>query len=431
MLKAEALSGGEVTADTYAHLKAELLDGIAAALPLDGFLLDIHGAMSVIGIVDAEADLAAAIRDLVGPDCLISASMDLHGNVTADLVDIVDLFTCYRHAPHIDVIETRERAFRNLIQCLDDSTRPHRAWVRIPVMLPGERTTTLVEPAKSIYAVLAESDTVPGVIDPSLWVGFVWADHERSHASVVVTGTDPDAIKLEAETIARRYWDARHDFVFGVPAGDPDWVISEALALGQKAVFISDSGDNPTAGAAGDTPYMLERLLDRREIASGTRTAIMAAIPDPAAVAVGLAAGIGELVTLSVGGKLDPVHGSSMDVTGRVQAILTHDPVGGDTVVVGISGVALILTSRRKVFFERADFEALDLDVDAYDLVVVKVGYLFPGQQAMASASFMALSPGAVSLDIPSLPYLRVQRPIFPLDPDMPDPDLTARIFGR
>ena len=99
------------------------------------------------------------------------------------------------------------------------SARGHPIRVRIPVILPGERTSTLVEPGKSVYASLGESDPVSGILDASLWVGYVWADEPRSSASVVVTGADPANVRREAEKIARRYWDTRKDFAFGAPAG--------------------------------------------------------------------------------------------------------------------------------------------------------------------------------------------------------------------
>jgi len=217
-LQAKAIPGGPVARHAYDQMKRELLDRLRVALPLDGFYLDIHGAMNVLGMDDAEADLAAAIRDLVGSGCLISAGMDLHGNVSARLVELVDIFTAYRLAPHDDVLQTREKACALLLHCLDRQIRPRRAWVRIPVILPGERTSTLVEPAKSVYASLQESDRAPGILDASLWVGYVWADEPRSSASVVVTGADPASVRSEAEAIARRYWDARKDFAFVAPA---------------------------------------------------------------------------------------------------------------------------------------------------------------------------------------------------------------------
>lgn len=429
-LHARAIPGGPVERGSYDQMKAELLDRIRAALPLDGFYLDIHGAMNVLGMDDAESDLVAAIRDLVGPACLISAGMDLHGNVSARLVELVDMFTAYRLAPHDDVLQTREKACANLIHCLDHHLRPLRAWVRIPVILPGERTSTLVEPGKSVYASLQESDPVPGILDASLWVGYVWADEPRSSASVVVTGADAAHARREAEKIARRYWDARADFDFVAPAGSADWCIAQAIAFPGNRVVISDSGDNPTAGGVGDVPYFLGRLLTRPEFARGELTAIYASIPDAAAVSACYAAGIGHDVSVSVGGKLDRVHAQPLPVRGAVVSLVDDDPVGGAIAVLRVGGVHLILTTRRKPYHFIKDFTALGLDPLAHKIVAVKIGYLEPELRQIARHALLALTPGAVDQDIPKLPYSRVVRPIFPLDPDLAGPDLTARIFG-
>lgn len=429
-LKARSIPGGQVVHDVYQQLKADLLERISDALPLDGFFFDVHGAMSVVGMDDAEGDLAASIRNVVGNDCVISAGMDLHGNITEQLVSNIDVFTCYREAPHIDAMETKERAVTHLLHCLETGTRPHRAFVRIPVMLPGERTSTFVEPGRTVYGRLAESDAVDGVIDPSLWVGYVWADQPRTNATVVVSGTDVNAIREEARKIARRYWEARHGFDFGVPTGPADWTIEEALKQDRKAVIISDSGDNPTAGGAGDVPYMTERLLAHEPFRTGEKSAIVAAVPNAGAVKACTNAGLGNDVTVMIGGVLDPVNGYPLEVTGTVYAVQENDSVGGNIAVVKSGGVHVIIPTRRKPYHRMSDFEAVDLRVAEHDVTVVKIGYLEPELREAASAAYMALSPGAVNQDIPGLPYERVQRPIFPLDPDMPVPELAVTIFG-
>ena len=428
--KARAIPGGPVAIDTYTAFKAEMLDQLRASLPLDGFFFDIHGAMSVVGMDDAEGDLATAIRETVGPGCVISAGMDLHGNVSDVLVRAVDVFTAYRQAPHLDAMETKARAVRLLLRLLDEGIRPHRAWVRIPVILPGERTSTFWEPGKTVYGKLTESDDIPGVIDASLWVGYVWADQPRASATTVVTGTDPGATRAEAEKIARRYWDARHGFDFDRASGSAEWTIDRALELNQKSVIISDSGDNPTAGGAGDIPHFVEKLLANPALASGERTAIVAAVPGPDAVVVAREAGKGAEVTVTIGGRLDPVNGTPLDVTGTVHAILEDDPVGGDIVVIKSGGVHIIVPSRRKPYHHIQEFRNVDLDPAGHDITVVKIGYLEPELRAAASASFIALTPGAVNQDIPSLPFERVARPVFPLDQDMPDPAFDVQVFG-
>jgi microcystin degradation protein MlrC len=429
-LHARAIPGGPVERESYEIMKRRLLAQIESVLPLDGFYLDIHGAMNVLGMDDAEADLATSIRALVGERCLIAAGMDLHGNVSQRLVELVDIFTAYRLAPHDDAIETRERTCSLLIHCLDQQIRPLRAWVRIPVILPGERTSTLVDPGKSLYAGLAQPNAEPGVLDASLWVGYVWADEPRSSATVVVTGTDETVICREAEAIARRYWNERENFNFGTPVGSADWCIGQAVALPGNSVVISDSGDNPTAGGVGDVPYFLGRLLAHPDFASGTLSAIYASIPDRAAVEVCTAAGLGAEVTVSLGGKLDPVNGEPLPVTGTVETLYPDDPIGGDLAVLRVGGVRVIVTSRRKPHHYLRDFTQLGLDPQATKVIAVKIGYLVPELRQMARHALLALTPGAVNQDIPALTYHRVVRPIFPLDRTFAEPDLRAVRVG-
>jgi microcystin degradation protein MlrC len=428
-LRARAIPGGAVEAASYETMKSELLERLEECLPLDGFLFDIHGAMSVIGLDDAEGDLIAAIRERVGPACVISTGMDLHGNVSDLLVSAIDCFTAYRQAPHVDVIETKARAVRNLLTLLDSGTRPCRAWTRIPVNLPGEKTSTMWEPGATVYRKLEESDAIPGVIDASLWVGYVWADQPRANASTVVTGTDVDAIRREALRIARRYWDAREEFRFGVPSGSADWTIDEALKLDQEAVLISDSGDNPTAGGAGDIPYMVERLLARPELASGERTAIVCAIASAEAVQIAMAAGIGVEVDVSIGGVNDPVNGSPLPLHGEVYSCYENDPVGGDIIVIRSGGVHIVIPTHRKPYHRMREFANINLDIARHDITVGKWGYLEPDLRAAASAAFLALTPGAVNQDIESLPFRQVIRPVFPLDRDMPEPEWEIKVF--
>ena len=429
-LQAKAIPGGPVVRADYESLKREFLERVERLLPLHGFFLDLHGAMNVQGLDDAERDLAADLRRLVGPRCLISASMDLHGNVSPDFVRLVDIITAYRTAPHEDVIETREKACRLLVRALDEDLRPCRAWARIPVLLAGERTSTFVEPGRGVYAALAESDGAPGLLDASLFAGYAWADEPRTGAAAVVTALDPAVARVEVVKIARRFWKARREFDFIAPAGSADWCIAQAVQTEGSAVFISDSGDNPTAGGAGDTPYFVGRLLAREEFRGGSLTAIFASIPDPAAVEACGRAGAGRTVELSLGGKLDP-RVEPLRLRATVHSLHPADPVGGDLAVVKAGGVHIILTSRRKPFHVIREFTRLSLDPAAHKVTAVKIGYLEPELRAAARRALLALTPGAVNQDIPSLPYLRVRRPMFPLDDAMHIDECELAVFEQ
>lgn len=413
-LHAGAIPGGSVAAEAYQQLKAELLERLEAVLPIDGLYLDLHGAMNVKGMDDAEGDLATAVRQAVGHDCLICASMDLHGNISQRYIDQIDMLSAYRTAPHVDYMITRERAVKLLVHCIRSQIRPQQVRLAVPVMLPGERTSTEYEPAASIYAALEASDQAPGVLDSSIFVGYVWADEPCASATVIMTGTDRDVLVCEAKRLGQLYWDAREAFMFGVPAGSIDECIETAVSAPEPCVFISDSGDNPTAGGVGDTPTVLGRLL-----AHQVPSAVVASIADAAAVASCQTAGVGGEVSLSLGGKLDPIHAKPLPVTGQVLFLKENDEVGGDIAVVQVDNVKVIVTQRRKPFHYIAEMEKLGINPLDHKIVVVKIGYLVPDLKRAAPKALMALSPGSVDQYIERIPYQRMQRPMYPLDKNM------------
>ncbi|NDL58531.1 M81 family metallopeptidase [Phytoactinopolyspora mesophila] len=436
-----SLPGGAVDAAVYESMRDEIAQRLAAEGPFDGLFLDIHGAMSVVGRQDAEADLAGSVRAAVGEDTLISASMDLHGNVSADLSRAVDLITCYRMAPHEDAWNTRERAVHNLLERLrgphgraPHARRPWQAWVQIPVLLPGEKTSTRLEPAHSLYNRIPDIEALDGVLDAAFWIGYAWADEPRCQAAVVVTGDDDVLAGSQAHEFAAAIWQARRDFAFVAPTGTLAECLDQALSRGPDAAtpfVISDSGDNPTAGGAGDVSWTLGELLARPELRDPERTVIHASIFDPDAVAAAVRAGVGGAVDVQVGGRVDGRPRGPVRLSGEVFSITEGDPVAGTVVVIRSGSVHAIITERRKPYHLVSDFTDLGLDPHAADIVVVKIGYLEPELYKMAADWLLALTPGGVDQDLLRLGHAHIQRPMFPFDPDMPDPDLRPVLRRR
>lgn len=439
LVHARSLPGGMVEPVVYEALKAELISMIHQHGPFDGFLLDIHGAMTVVGTRDAEADLARAVRlalDEVSvragtPRTLVSATLDLHGNVTAELVERCDLITCYRMAPHEDERETKTRAMANLVTRLAEGTgAPAKAYVRIPVLLPGEKTSTRLEPAKGIYAGIVPVEASAGIVDASIWVGYAWADEPRCYACVVVTGDDGPLAAARATELAASYWGARADFAFVAPAADLDGCIDAALAPGSRRPFvISDSGDNPTAGGSGDVTWTLNRMLGDPRFASGGPRTVIASVFDQDAVAACFDAGIGAPIEVSAGALVDHVHAGPARLRGTVLHLTAGDSTSGRVAVVRAGSIEAIITERRKPYHRLSDFAAAGIDVTDADIVVVKIGYLEPELFVLAADWMLALTPGGVDQDLIRLGHRNIDRPMFPFDAEMPAPDLTATLF--
>lgn len=413
LIRARALPGGMIDPAAYESLEAEFLAALTASGPWDGVYLDMHGAMFVQGLQDVEGRFVALVRERVGPKCLIAASYDLHGNVSRRVMDGLDLLTAYRTAPHVDDRETRRRACRLLIHCLQKGIHPHKVLIPVPITLPGEQMMTTAEPASSLYARLPAAAGSEHMLDASILAGYTWADEPRVGASVIGLGTEPAAVHKAVQELAQALWQVRHALRFGMVTGTTDECIALALAAGERGVFISDAGDNVTGGGVGDVPYVLERLLYHR-----AQDAVYASLADARAVARCAAAGLGTQVSLSLGGKLDPIHGRPLTVSGRVVRLETVDGEG-DQAVVQVEGVQVILTQKRAAFTTVRQFAQLGIDPRAQAITVVKLGYLFPELRQVATRSLLAFSPGAINPDVTQLPFQHIRRPIFPLDPDM------------
>ena len=416
LLHARAVPGGPVAGPAYAAFRAEFLDRLRASLPIDGVYLAMHGAIHVDGMEDAEGDWIGAVREIVGPDVPIAASYDLHGNLSQRIVDAIDIFSAYRTAPHIDVRATMEAAYDLLLRHLRGAPRPGVVWAPAPLLLPGERSSTEDEPARSLYAALPALDARPGILRADLLIGYVWADEPRATAAAVVTATDRAAALDAAEEIAARFWSARDAFRFGPPTGPLPEMLDRAEAAATRPVILADSGDNPTGGGVGDRADVLAALLAR-----GWQDALLAGITDRPAVEACFAAGEGATLPLRVGGSLDP---SSRSVQADAR-ILRLDGEGAERqAVVAVAGLTLVLAARRRPYHDLADFHRLGLDPAAVRLLVVKSGYLSPELAPLANPNLMALTDGVVNQDIPRLANRHRRPGTLPFDPN---PDFRSR----
>jgi microcystin degradation protein MlrC len=433
-LAARALPGGTVTREAYESIVSKIIDSLKKHLPYDGMFLDLHGAMSVKGLDDPEGDFITRIRKVIGNKTMISTSMDLHGNVSWRLAENTDLITCYRMAPHEDAMETKQRAVQNLFdRLLNKKGKPaYKAYVAVPVLLPGEKTSTRIEPAKSIYAKVKPASEKKGVVDAAIWVGYAWADEPRNHAVVMVTGDDKEVTMRTAEELAKSFWNGRNQFAFVAPTGSLEECLAKALTSGQKPFFISDSGDNPTAGGAGDVTWTLQAILARPEFKKEDGPALIyASIPGPDVIQKAITAGVGNHVTGMAGAEVDARYAPPLKIEGTVESIVEGDKDAEVEVVVKTGSVRVIVTKKRKPYHKEIDFTRLGLKPREADIVVVKIGYLEPELYAMKNGWMLALTPGGVDQDLERLPYKRIKRPMFPLDKNMPDPNLRAKLVPQ
>lgn len=301
-----------------------------------------------------------------------------------------------------------------------------------PHLASWEQTSTRIEPAKHIYGAVPEVEALDGVIDAAIWVGYAWADEPRNRAVIMVTGWDEHAVAKGAEKLAQLFWDAHADFEFVAPTGSFDECLDNAVksSAGDRPYFISDSGDNPTAGGSGDVTWGLTKLLSRKEFQSvdSGYTVIYASVPGPEAIATAVAAGVGATVTVTAGAEVDDLHAPPLTMTGRVHSIKHGDRDAVTEVVLQVGSVYAILTKLRKPYHKEKDFTNLDLNPRKADVVIVKIGYLEPELYDMSKGWMLGLTPGGVDQDLERLGHHRIRRPMWPFDKDFKDkPHLSTR----
>ena len=433
----KAIPGGVVTKEAYELMVTDLIERTKKTLPLDGLFFDIHGAMNVEGMYDPEGDLIERIRQVVGNKTIISTSMDLHGNVSEKLAMYSDLITCYRMAPHEDAMESKQRALDNLIERVKSNNgKPkYKAWIPVPILLPGEQTSTRVEPGKSLYGKVSHIADMEGVIDAGIWVGYAWGDAPRNHAVVMAVGDNKKNVTEGAEELAKHFWDVRDEFDFVAPTTTLKKSLSKGFEylnnrITKKPFIISDMGDNPTAGGAGDVTWTLNKLLNRPEFKNENGPELIyASIPGPDLINNALEAKIGDYVEGYVGAIVDDRYSPPIKIRGKLISIKSGDINAEVEAVIQVGSIKVIVTKKRKPYHYLSDFTDLALDPSKTDILVVKIGYLVPELYDIRGDWIMALTPGGVDQDLYRLGYKNIKRPMYPLDKDMSTPDLSSRLI--
>jgi len=245
----------------------------------------------------------------------------------------------------------------------------------------------------------------------------------------MVTGDDKEQVASAAESLARSFWDVRQQFEFIAPVGTLQESLDKAIASDKHPFMISDMGDNPTAGGAGDVTWTLHEILKRPEFKSEKGPSLIyASIPGPELVEKAVHAGVGGKVDGYAGAAIDNRYAPPVRLQGIVKAIEHGDMHAQTEVVVKVGSVNVIVTKKRKPYHHEKDFTRLGLNPRKTDIVVVKLGYLVPELYDMRADWIMAVTPGGVDQDLERLEFKRIRRPMFPFDREMPDPDLSAKM---
>lgn len=427
------VSGGTLTRAGYARIRREFLEAVAAALPVDGVYLSLHGAMAVADEDDPEGDLLDAVRDLVGEAMPVVVSLDLHGVLTPRMVAASDAIVAYHTYPHVDFATTGERAARVLLRILARDVQPVTAVVPIPALVRGNELITATGLFGQMIRMAQASEAAAGGLSAGMFIGNPFTDVAdlRSNSFVVTDGDAARAMR-EAVEMAAAFWAVRERLQA------PLVPLAEAVATAKTTsgtVILTDAADATSSGASGDSNLIVAGLL-----AGGYAGRVLAPVVDPEAVQAALAAGIGATVETTVGGKLDPARFTPLPIQARVHLLSDGQYFSesngaacnaGPSAVLVAENVTWVATSLPVGLYDRSLFLAHGQDPRRFDAIVVKSPHCQPHFfDAWAACDLNVDVPGATSANLKTLGHRRCARPIFPLDPDVTFTP-QARLFQR
>ena len=412
-----------VTEDAYERIAGMIVDGIRDAAP-DAVYLDLHGAMVAEHLDDGEGELLARVRRVVGPRVPVVASLDLHANVTARMLDAADALVAYRTYPHVDMAETGARTAHLLAQRLDGMARPCMAARRLPFLIPLTAQCTDLEPCRAIYGALARMEGGE-VSSLSFTPGFPAADFPECGPVVFAYGRSRSAADAAADGLLKLV--LNHEADFDAPVYDADDAVRRALAIAAGAsrpVVIADTQDNPGAGGDSDTTGMLRALLAQRA-GHAPRGAALGLMVDPAAAKAAHAAGPGSEIELALGGKSGIAGDAPLVGRFRIEALSDgHVECKGPfyrgarmelglSAGLSIEGVRVVLTSKKTQLADQALYRFVGIEPTAQALLVNKSSVHFRADfSPIAEQILVAAAPGPMIADPSRFDWKRLQRGI-------------------
>ncbi len=417
-MSANAQPAGPTTRSTYESLRAELLERLQAAMPVDIVLLGLHGAMVAEGYDDCETDMISRVRQIVGPDAKIGVELDLHCDVTQSMIDTADAIVLYKEYPHTDVALRAVDLFNIIADAAEGKTNPTMALFDCRML--GLYLTSY-EPLRSFVDELLDMEGKDGILSISLVHCFPWGDVPTCGAqALAITDGDPDQAARVAEEVGRKFFSMRHEL------DQTPFTIEEALEQAAASptgpVVIADRADNAGGGAPSDATFMLKAMLDQ-----GIDNAGVAMMWDPIAVQVAMSGGVGATIDLRLGGKMGPMSGDPLDLTVTVKGVVEDmiqewpqqgDPMRipcGDSVCLHCNGIDIIVCSKRVQAFAPDVFSNFGIDPADKSILVVKSSqHFYAGFAPIASQIIYMAAPGAVSPRYTEIPFKRVDLHKYP-----------------
>jgi microcystin degradation protein MlrC len=367
---------------------------------------------------DGEGEVLRRVRDIVGPDVPVVASLDLHANITPVMIDLADCLVAYRSYPHVDFADTGARAAGELDRLLRGAGGKgggrYKAFRQFSFLIPVLGGCTLYEPAQSLYARLPELEGCPGVDHVSLAMGFSLADIHHCGPSVCAYGTSQDAVDQAADALAEEILARESEFL--IPVWSPAEGVARAIQLAaasSRPVILADSQDNPGGGGNGDTVGLLEELVRQ-----GAEDAALAILYDPEAAAAAHEAGEGAEIALGLGAKSGLAGHRPLEASYRIERLGDGRMTGtgpfykgarmelGPMALLRLGGVRVVVASRKLQAADQSCFRHLGVEPAEQKILALKSSVHFRADfQPIAEDILVVAAPGPNPLDHNELTY--------------------------
>lgn len=406
-LTAHAQPAGPTVRSVYEAFRAEIVQDLKEAMPVDVVLLSLHGAMIADGIDDCEGDLIAHCRAVAGPDAIIGGLLDPHCHLTETMLSEATLLVAYKEYPHIDIPERAKDLFRLAADAADGRTKPVMRDFDCRMITAMH---TPFQPMRSFVEGMLEREKEPGILSLSLAHGFPWGDHPRVGARMLaITDGDPAKAEALAEELGRKLFSLRHEILRPYP--DIDGALDRVAAAESGPVVLADTADNAGGGAPSDATFLLKAILDR-----GMTDVVTGIYWDPIAVRICREAGEGAVLNLRLGGKCGPMSGDPLDLVVTVKKLKSSltQRFGelasklGKMVWLQANGVDIVINDARTQTFHPEAFTGLGIDLSTKKAICVKSSqHFYAGFAPIASEVIHVATPGAITPDYANIPYTK------------------------
>ena len=429
ILSASGIAGGLVAADVVDYFEETMRDQLRRAGRLDGVLMALHGAMASADSRDLDGYFLSVVQQELGGAVPVVCSLDMHAIVTQQMVNAASALVAYRTHPHIDVVETGERAGGLLMKMLRGDASPIMATQKIPLLIPPLDDGTNSGALKELFDRVTELSQVEGVLDCSLCCSYCWLDAEEQGWTVLaVTDNDRELGERMARQLAEEIWPLREQLL-PEPMLEPAEAVRAAAAAAGHPIIITDSADTAGGGGPGDTTGLLKAILAERHVVDGL---ILLHMTDAKAIEGIAASDVGSVVTIKLGNTSGARFGGLLSVTGQVLEVTAGpiEDVGGfgrlgsvDTgkiVCLAVDNFRLVVTQSRTLGPQPSLFRKVRIEPFEAKVVALKTGVGYRATYGhVLKGKFHADCPGVVSYNLSSFDYRRINRPIYPLDMEM------------